>query len=161
MTIRRIGRLFTHLFLGILFLVLGLLCLAVPYSYLVRYHLLEFIFDHAPFVALLGLAFFGMAFYIILSAISTARHSSVAIQTGPMSIVIQEAVIRKYLEQYWKTKFPDTHVPFQIKFKKKAIQISANLPNTPIEKEQIREDLIDIFGRLLGYPHDIELIATR
>lgn len=148
-----------QLLLATFFLGFAFISLIFPYSGRWTFLLLEFIFENPIWMTLLGILSLGIALLIFQSAISNAKHRAVSIRTGPLSVVMNEKVIRTYMDQYWKKKFPESPVSFQINFKKKKIVISAHLPNASIEKKQIQEDLVEIFGRLLGYPHEVELVA--
>lgn len=145
--------------LGIFFLAFAFLAFIFPYSNRWTFQLLEFIFENPLWMTLLGILSLGIALLILQSVFSIVKHRSISIRTGPLSVVMNEKVIRSYMDQYWKKKFPDSPIPFDIKIKKKKILITANLPNIPLEKEQIKEDLVDIFGHLLGYPHEVELVT--
>lgn len=87
------------------------------------------------------------------------------IRTGLFSVTVDEKMIYQYIELYWQKLFPYNQVPFNLSFKKHELEIIAELPSLPLIEqknllEKIKLDFSDMFGRLLGYPHDVHLIAS-
>jgi hypothetical protein len=89
----------------------------------------------------------------------------VHIRTGKNALILDENVIHQYLEAYWEEHFPKSHIPFDLTFKKHSLQIVADLPAIPLSEqkiflERVRHDFSDLFGRVLGYPYDVNFIAS-
>ncbi len=101
---------------------------------------------------------------VTYSILSTKRRY-VYVKTGNKSVTLDENVIQHYLDTYWIEEFPNSQIPSTFKVKKNTIQILADFPFLPQQEhhaflEKIKTDFSDIFGRILGYPHEIQLIAS-
>ena len=111
----------------------------------------------------MGFALIGLS--IVIYSVLSTRHRSVMIRTGTLAVAVDEAVVRQYLELYWQEQFPETHITCRIKLKKHALQISADLPSLPPEEqriflEKVKNDFRELFGVLIGYPHEVHFIAN-
>ena len=163
-----LGRFFSHLIsliIGSFFLLLGLFCLAFPWSSHLQQEVARLLSEHTLMLSLFGLGFLLIGLSLMSYTFMMTRHSYLTVRTGKLSVKIDEAVVYQYLETYWKEQFPDAHVPFAIQFKKNALQICPELPYLPLNEqkaflEKVKEDFTDLFGRLLGYPHDVCLVAS-
>jgi hypothetical protein len=93
-----------------------------------------------------------------------SRQRYVKIRTGDLAVLLDENVIRRYLESYWKQQFPLTTISYDVIIKKRALQIIADLPWLPESEqeallEKVKNDFYNIFGHLLGYPYDVQFFA--
>lgn len=150
---------------GVFFFVIGSFCIVLPWSPHLQRETARLISEHTLILSLFGMGFALIGLSILITAILAMRHRSVTVRTGNLAVAVDEALIHQYLEAYWQEQFPEAHIPFQIKFKKHALQIAADLPSLPFEEqkkflEKVKYDFSDLFGRILGYPHDVHLVAT-
>jgi hypothetical protein len=102
---------------------------------------------------------------IVIYTLLKPLHRYLHIRTGNLGVVLDENVIRQYLDAYWQKQFPSTQVPFNLNFKKNSLQIVADLPSIPFPEqkaflEQVKQDFSDLFNRVLGYPYDVHLLAS-
>lgn len=146
------------LIIGAFFLLVGLITLLLPWSDTIKNELTRFILENSLIFSLFGLGFLLIGISLILYAWHGAKKRCLYLKTGKNSVVLDENVVQNYLETYFQGKFHNQNIPVSFKIKKKYLLVSANLPKISSEEvAKIKEDLNDIFGRLLGYPHDIHL----
>lgn len=75
---------------------------------------------------------------------------------GPLETSIDERLIHQYVRKYWQKLLPHERIDSEIEVKRNKITIHADLPYTPLEKQeellkQIEYDLRVIFASQLGY----------
>lgn len=151
--------------IGIFFLILGIFGTVIPWSPSMKEITANFFLENTLILFLFGLGFLLIGLSLLIYTFINLRHRYIHIKTGNHALLLDEAIVQHYLETYWKKHFPDTHVPFQIAVKKNSLQITAELPSMPLTDqkqflEQVKEDFSDIFGNILGYPHDVNLFAS-
>ncbi|KIC71875.1 hypothetical protein DB44_CW00480 [Candidatus Protochlamydia amoebophila] len=150
---------------GAFFFVVGVFSIALPWSELLQNAIIRFLTENTLILSLFGLGFalIGLSIFIY-TAIST-KHRYTFIKTGNRSISIDENLIEQYLKSYWKEQFSQSEVPFQLMIRKNFLQVAADLPAMPEEDqknvlEKINRDFSYLFGEVLGYPHEVHLIAS-
>jgi hypothetical protein len=151
--------------IGSFFFIFGAFSILLPWSSFLQTVTTQFILENTLILSLFGLGFALIGLSLVIYTILQTRHRYVQIRTGTLRVILDENVIRQYLENYWQEQFPKQHVPFNLSVKKRSLQILADLPYLPLEEqkillEQIKQDFSDLFGRVLGYPHDVHLIAS-
>jgi hypothetical protein len=164
----KLGRFFTlasSFIMGSFFFILGAFSIILPWSPYLQKVTTQFILENTLILSLFGLGFTLIGISIVIYTLLKTRHRYVQIRTGDLGIILDENVIHQYLEAYWQKHFPSAQVPFELCFKKHSLQIIADLPYLPFMEqkaflEQVRQDFSDLFGRVLGYPYDVQLIAS-
>jgi hypothetical protein len=164
----KVGRFFylaISFIMGSFFFIFGAFSIILPWSSFLQTVATQFILDNTLILSLFGLGFVLMGLSIVIYTLLKTRHHYVQIRTGHLGITLDENIIHQYLETYWQEQFPQTHIPFNLNFKKNALQVIADLPSFPLQEqkillERIKQDFSDLFGRILGYPHDVHLIAS-
>lgn len=164
----KIGRFFyltISFILGAFLLVVGFINLLLPWSFYLKDEIVRFVWEDNIFLPLFGLALILIGLSLLVYTIWNSKHRYLQIKTGPHSITLDENIIQNYLEAYWQELFPKHPVTSRFKIKKNSIQIVADLPSFPLSEQQkliekIGYDFSDIFGRLLGYGHEIDLIVN-
>lgn len=150
---------------GSFFFFIGIISLFLLWSPLFQKTAAEFILENPLILSLFGLGFALMGLSIIIYAFLSTRRRTLLIRTGNLAVTVDENVVRQTLESYWLEQFPESLVSFNLTIKKHAIQIQADLPFLPLEKQkifldQVKEDFTQLFGRQIGYPYDVQLIAN-
>jgi len=150
--------------IGIFFLIVGVFGIILPWSHVLQTLTIQFIQEKTLILSLFGLGLALIGLSMIAYALLHTRHRYVDIRTGGYAVTLDENVVRSYLEKYWEERFPESHIPFDITFKKRAIQIVVTLPPLPLQEqkpflEQVKQDFNELFGRTLGYPYDVHLMA--
>lgn len=164
----KIGRFFylaSSFIIGSFFFIFGAFSIILPWSLYLRTVTTQFILENTLILSLFGLGFALIGISIVIYTLLKTRHHYVQIRTGELSVTLDENIIHQYLETYWQKHFPKSHVPFNLSLKKHSLQIVADLPPLPFLEqkaflEQVKQDFSDLFGRILGYPYDIHLIAN-
>jgi hypothetical protein len=164
----KLGRFFyltISLVIGTFFLLLGAVSIALPWVTLLRDKIVQFILEGNLIFTLFGLGFFLIGLSILLYSLLSSKKQYVYLRTGNRSITLDEDLIQDYLETYWQERFPKHTIPSSFQIKKRAIHIKADFPFLPVLEqraflERIQHDFNDLFGRVLGYPHEIYLTAS-
>jgi hypothetical protein len=151
--------------IGSFFFTIGAFSIILPWSSFLQKVTTQFILEHTLVLSLFGLGFVLIGLSIVIYTLLNTRHRYVHVQIGKNAVILDENIIRQYLETYWQEHFPNTQVSFNLKFKKRALQIIADLPFLPLSEqrvflEQVKQDFDDLFSRVLGYPYDVHLIAS-
>lgn len=164
----KLGRFF-HLtisfILGSFFFIMGAFSIVLPWSAYLKTVTTQFVLENTLVLSLFGLGFVLIGLSIVIYTLLNTRQRYVDIQISKNQVTIDESVFYQYLETYWQQHFPQTHVPFHLTFKNHSLQIVADLPSIPLPEqkiflEQVKQDFNDLFGRVLGYPYDVHLIAS-
>lgn len=155
----------SNLVLSVFLFVAGLLAVGLAWSPSIRTDAITFILEQRW--ALFAIGFFLLLIGVTLIAyvIKDSRRRYTYIKTGQNSCLLDESFIEQYLEVYWGHLFPSQDISYDLNIKKNQIKIHAYFPTLPEEEqkrflEKQRRELSNIFGRLLGYPHDIILGAS-
>lgn len=164
----RLGRVFYWMFsviIGAFFLLIGAVGLALPWSEIMRTEMITFLLEDSIIIPSFGLGCLIIGLSILIYTFFSTRQRYIDIRTGELAVTLNENVIRHYVDAYWKDVFPCYTISSSIKIKKRGIYINAHLPALSQKEQvaftdQVQNDLGDIFGRLLGYPHEVFLTAT-
>lgn len=162
----------SHLFYSLInfinalfFVLIGIVGILIPWSINVRTLLTRFIFEDSLAISLFGFAFFiiGLAMFIHLVQNMMRRHYRISSLNA--TTTVDEAVIQEYLNIYWKQLFPENDIPSALQIKNNKIHIAVDLPYLPIQEqkpllERIRNDLMRIFTKVLGYREEFFLNAS-
>jgi hypothetical protein len=146
----------TRSFVSLFFLLVGIICIMIPWSSTIRTELIQFILEDSLIIFLFGFSFLLIALAFIANLIFSARKKYYSVEGGNNSVEVDEELIKQYLQTYWKDLFPKYQVPCRLILKKNKLQIYADLPYLPETEqknliERIKKDLTDIFVRILGY----------
>lgn len=151
--------------IGCFFLVSGLSGAILAWSATWQMALSLFIVKQKWLLSFLGLSLSLIGLAILAGVLLKTRHRYLCIRAhGQQQVMLDEAVVRHYLDHYWQKCFPSKHVPFELVFKKHSLQIVAHFPFLPLDEqkaflEKAKTDLEELFGNVLGYPHDVHLAA--
>jgi hypothetical protein len=164
----KFGRFFSlviSFIIGSFFFIFGAFSVILPWSPHLQTVTTQFIVENTLILSLFGLGFTLIGISIVIYTLLKTQHRYIQIRTGELGIVLDENIIHHYLEHYWQENFPKTYIPFNLNFKKHSLQIIADLPSLPLIEqkaflERVKQDFSDLFGRVLGYPYDVHLIAS-
>lgn len=153
---------FTWFVLAAFFLLLGIICLILPWSAAIRTDLIEFILENTTAIAIFGLGLFAIGCIILVSLFLRFKKRYYYINSANYAAAIDETVVQQYLHSYMKQLYPKHEIPTRLILKKDKIKIIADLPYTPVTQQQaiidrMHHDLNDIFKRILGYSNDFLL----
>ncbi|CUI17204.1 conserved putative membrane protein [Candidatus Protochlamydia naegleriophila] len=151
--------------LGTFFFTMGVFSIALPWSSHLQAATIRFLTENALILSLFGLGFALVGLSIVIYTFLSTRHHYAHVRIGSRAVTIDENLIEQYLEAYWKERFPQHHIPFYLTIRNQSLQIVANFPHLPEPEQQlllegINQDFKGLFGDLLGYPHDVHLIAS-
>ena len=150
---------------GIFFVLIGTFTIVLPWSDTLQNVVEQFINERTFVGFLLGLGFILVGVLLTIHAYTNIRRRYIEISINNNKAIIDENLVKQYLERYWKEYFPIDQVPTRLKIDKNSIQIFADFPYIPENEqtsflERAQADLKDIFNRLLGYHKEIRLMAS-
>lgn len=164
----KIGHFFcllSRLLIGLLILAAGVFILALPESESLREKVIQFMSQGREILFAVGgiLTFLGL--FMIYSILRRFKRRQAYIRVGDRSVMVDESLIAQYLNTYWEARYPNQKIPFSFAIKKKVIRVNADLPYISKEEqaaflEGTAKDLQEMFGRLIGTPHDVEFVAS-
>lgn len=139
---------------GLFFVLLGLLVLLVLWFPGIREGVNQFMQENSISIFFLALTLIIIGVAVVAGVVYGTRRYSYSIAGGTKTI--HDSVFQDYLTSYWKKIFPKYDVPCSVKIKNNKVQITADLPYIPMEKqkgllEQMEHDITEIFSRYLGY----------
>lgn len=148
--------------IGVFFLALGIFAMVLPWSSSMRTELIEFVLSNSIAISLFGFAFLVIGLTVLINLYLSSKRRYYYVRVGRRSIAIDEEIIQQYLHSYWRQLFPEDDVPTRLTLKRNKIKVFAELPHVPVNEqkafiEHIKEDLQDIFVRILGYSHEFML----
>ncbi len=151
--------------IAIFFILLGLLCVMVPWFPAIRTHIILFLLENALAISVFGLVSVIVGGAILANIILSAKHRHYRIRGGANAVVVDEAVIQKYLDNYWQQLFPDFDVPSKVMLKNNCIHVFAHFPGLSLSEqksllERIDRDLTQAFAKMLGYQREFYLSAS-
>jgi hypothetical protein len=151
--------------IALFFLTLGIMCMMLPWSPIVRSDLIQFILEDSIAISLFGFGFAIVALALIINIGFSTRYNYYKVRSEPNAISIDETIIQEYLNTYWKTLFPQSTIPSRLKIKKNRIYIIADLPYIPLQEqkqflEKVKAELNDLFSTILGYRDVFYLSAS-
>lgn len=151
--------------IALFFLTVGVMCMMLPWSPMVRSDLIQFILEDSIAISLFGFAFLIVGLAVIINIAFSTKHSYYRVRSGPQSISIDEDIIQDYLNVYWKNLFPKSTVPNRLSIKKNKIHLVADLPYIPLREqkpllEKIKSELSELFSSTLGYQDTFYLSAS-
>ncbi len=147
------------------FVILGILCLILPFSPAVQADLTTFISNNSIAIGLFGFAFLVIgvaAFCMLLSGLKQRWYYA---SGGSKSVAINEQIIRHYVETYWKQRYPLQEIPTRLVFGRNKIKVIADLPSVPTKErkatvQEIQQELQELFLKFLGYSKKLVVGAT-
>jgi ABC-type multidrug transport system fused ATPase/permease subunit len=147
------------------FILLGIIALLLPWSAHIRTDMIEFILENSIAISLFGFGFIILGFLIVLSLYLSSKRRYYYVRGGERTVVIDQEIIRHYLQAYWLQKFPNQEIPNRLVLKKNRIRVTADLPFTELKAqkpliERIKQDLEELFHQMLGYSHQFVLVAS-
>lgn len=148
--------------IAVFFVVLGLIGVVLPWSAGLRTDIVEFILANSIAISLFGFGFIIIGGTLLLNMILSTRRRYYNEKVGSNLITIDETVMLRYLQMYWERIIPTQEVPTRLLIKKNKIKISADFPFIPREEQDalianIKQDLREIFTKVLGYPYEFSL----
>jgi len=151
--------------IGMFFFLIGLFSILLPWFPYLQQISIHFILENSLILSLFGLGFTLAGISMAAYALLKSRRKYVEIRTGDLAVILDENVIKQYLEAYWQSHFPQAKVPYNIHFKKHSLQIIAELPSLSLSEqkaflEEVKQDFHDLFSRVLGYPYDVHFITS-
>lgn len=147
---------------AIFFIMIGIICMMLPWSEAVRTDLVQFILEDSLVISLFGIGSLIIGLAIVVNIILGSRRHYYHVKSGSKSVTVDETLIQQYLNTYWGELFPNCSVPNKFSLKSNKIYVAADLPYLPVKEqkaliERVKTDLQDIFKRILGYQNEFHL----
>lgn len=163
----RASHFFTFLLNGLvalLFLLLGILSLALPWAPHFRQAYIDFLSNSALGLILIGLGFVFVALLLLFPLIKNKRRYYY-IKSDCNAVIVDKNLIKQSIEAYWKRQFRSDDIDSDIEFKHDNILVSAHLPPYPFEKQKellkkIEADLSQLLREVLDYRKGLRLAIS-
>ncbi len=154
-----------NLFIGIFFILLGIISAMLPWSTGIRTSLIQIILENSVVIFLFGFCFLVIGALIVVNILLNARRNYYHLRASACKVSIEETVIQDYLDNYWKQVFPQSKIASKLFLKKNKIYLTADLPYVPLTEqkivlERIQTDLGELFLSYLGYRQPFYLSAS-
>lgn len=148
--------------IAIFFVCLGIIGAILPWSTGLRTDIIEFILANSIAISLFGFGFIIIGGTMILNMVLSSKKKYYHERIGSNLVTIDQTVIEHYLQSYWERLYPLQDIPTKLSIRKNKIKITADLPYKPRNEQeeviaQIKQDLREIFTKILGYPHEFSL----
>lgn len=154
-----------HLLVTLLIVALGLVLLIFPYAEPMRYALANFLLAWPGFFFSLGLFLVISGSFLMVAFYFLHRKRYYKLSLGCGQAAIDEAIIREYVLDYWRTLFPhQREEPEIVLTSGQRIEIITQLPKSVEDQseifERIKNELGVLLARRLGYKKDFILTIT-
>ncbi len=138
-------------------LLAGLLFIALHYSPHLRIAIAQFFSQPGAPFSLIGCLILVCGGLLLLGFYSMYRGSYYTVRMGKNELFVDPAVIHGYVEEYWKSVFPNQELSIEIDLSKsQTIEMFMEMPMLPPDKqhsilEKAEVDLSQILQKHLGY----------
>lgn len=148
--------------IALFFILLGCICILIPWSSTIRQEVISLITDHSLTISLFGFSFIAIGIAVAVQILLASRRTYYQYKVDNNHVQIDESIIQRYLESYWQELFPNQIIPCHITVKGNKINVTADLPHVPDQQQEdlligIQQELGDIFGDFLGYRDEFHL----
>jgi hypothetical protein len=156
---------FIRFFIGLFFILLGLIGIILPWSNAVRLAVIQFIQDEPLTLSLFGLSFILIGLALLTHLLMASKRHYYQVRSGDQSVTVDQSVIQQLVEAYWKERFPDRDIPCELRLKKNKIYLTADLPYLAANEQkpflnQIKRELESHFKQLLGPQAEFNLFVS-
>lgn len=165
---RTINLLFSavHLFVVLFILAVGIFFLLLPSSLAFRLALEQLLVNDTPMLAKIGagITVFGITLLVFFYIFN--RKNYLTLKMSGSKTLIDEAIIRDYLSQYWKEVFPHQDIYSEVVFHfPQKLEIIAQLPKMEEQEKgqllsRVQNELSVLLARKLGYEKEFFLTLT-
>jgi hypothetical protein len=137
----------------------------LPWSPAIRTELVSFLLENSLAISLFGFCFLTIGLSLTINLFLNAKRKTYYFKLDENTYIVNESIIRHYLQDYFLQRFPSHPIPSRFVIKKNKIKIAADLPFIAKEDQSlltstIKQDLHQIFNKVLGYPHECLLTLT-
>ena len=153
-----------HFFVVFFVLTVGAFFLVLPYADQFRTLLIDALFTHLSYFQLFGGLLVGIGSLFLFGLYMMHRHRFFQIQMQASKIEVDEKVIRKIVEDYWKSYFPNHAYLTDVTLKgKQELEIFTTLPEEKEEDffEAVQNELGGLLARQLGYQKPFTLTLVE
>ena len=156
--------LFTFI-LALFFILIGFFGMLLPWMPTVRTNLILFFLEKSIAIFIFGLGLVAIGVGIVVSIALQSKRNTYQSTVGGHPVEVDEQLIHKYLENYWKELFPENEIPNRLVVKNNRLHVWADLPLVPLIQQEalvdrIKNDLRELFGQTIGYHKQFYLTAT-
>lgn len=151
--------------IAIFFILLGLIGVLIPWSENVRAEVITLINEHSIAISLFGLSFMTIGIAVMANIIINSKTSYHHFTLGKNFVSVDESIIQRYLNEYWKELFSGQEIPHRITLKDNKINITADLPYLQQQQQgillaKIEQELTELFSDILGYRQQFSLSVS-
>lgn len=135
--------------------------MAIPLSKKIHFVMVQTLLEEPMFFFFLGVSIvsFSAVLFGLLYWLNRRRYFQ--IRLDQCEALVNESIIKEYVVQYWKQRFPDQKPKLQIVIHpSQMIEIITTLPqgeNEMVKLEKIEGELSSLFSRKFGYKKSLTL----
>jgi hypothetical protein len=148
---------------AVLVILTGVLFLGLQYAPHMRIVVAEFIAESSLSFSLVGLLILGCGILLMLGFYTMNRGVYIAMTLGKGQCLIDSALVRGYLEDFWKKKFPGQDLSVEVCVSKdQKLELFVEMPSFSVEEPEaflakVEKELCQILKSNLGYERDFQL----
>lgn len=164
----RFGHLFfslINLLVAALLIVLGIFIFMIPRAAHFQQLAMNLLTDRTHLFSLLGIGV-GIIGVLLLAAIYIMnRRHSYYLTMGSHILTIDESIVKKYLDEYWKECFPGHDLHQELAIKNNLLYLTVDLPYVAFDEqrkvlERIESDLQELFSRVFDYRKEFYITVS-
>ncbi|MBI5274728.1 MAG: hypothetical protein HY860_06735 [Chlamydiales bacterium] len=153
-----------HLFVVFLLVGMGSLFLALPHFKEIQFSVVHFVLNEPQVFTKLGIVFtsFGVLLFGLFYFLNRKRYFQIKMKHS--KALVDEAIIKEYITDYWQEAFPTLHSTLDIVIhpNQKIEVITASFPDIDDELKEdvfhrIQAELNVLLARRIGYEKDFTL----
>lgn len=152
-----------HLFMVLLILAFGVFFLVLQGSSVMRLRLEELLVGQGAFFTNIGVALLIIGGLLLFGLYQLNRQHYLTLKMSGSKVLIDEAIVRDYLRQYWKETFPHQEISSEVVMHlPQKLEIIVDLPQMKEEEKEhllsrMENELGVLLARKLGYEKEFFL----
>ena len=153
-----------HFFVVFFILMVGIFFLVLPYAEHFRILLIDALLSHLLYFQLFGGLLVGIGTLFLIGLYMMHRRRFFQIQMEAAKIEVDEQLIRKIVENYWKQHFPNHAYLTDVALKgTQELEIFTSLPEEKEEAffEEVQRELGSLLARQFGYQKPFTLTLVE
>jgi hypothetical protein len=146
-----------------LVILLGVFFIGLQHAFHLRAAVAHFFSEATVSFSLIGYLILGCGVLLLIGFYAMNKGVYYRVKMGKRDLLVDPAVLRSYVGEYWKQVFPEHHLSVDIQVtRSQKLEMFVEFPLLPPEKqqailEQAETDLSQILQKRIGYKKDFAL----
>lgn len=150
---------------ALFFAVFGLLCMLISLSEFLGQMVIEFLQRHGISLFLVGFGSLAVGIFLFITLWRQSWRRTYSIRTGTRAITVDPSLIETCIKAYWGKRYPSSDIPCRVWVKKDILQISADLPETPLANQkslltEMERELQEFLAETIGYQRRLHFFIS-